>query len=417
MIPPAKLILSLILFGAKASSMPLEESLGSPERVVGGKDADPGEYPYFASMIQNFDDGTYICGGTLITPNAVLFAAHCVFDGGQEAVSIDAYVGAMTIFDFSAQIRTCDEIIVHPEFEDNFGSFDYDVALCKFDEQVNVEWTTELRLDLNVDNSFPNAGDALTAIGLGATDFDTQALPDILQEVTLEYYTNDICDNVYNDDINENMLCAGNLDGGKDTCQGDSGGPLISISEGIHTLVGITSFGIGCALPDIPAVYARVSFVSDFLRSELPSLEEDCIDDASAEFIIEIDGSEKTKDCAWLETKKNLKVTEYCSATVEIDGEEKILHTICKDTCGNVGEGTCASDINCNDKKKDFEIEIDGVTKTKDCKWLETKKKSRKKEYCQDKVEFNEKTKKLHKICKETCGEVGKGECKFLKDG
>jgi hypothetical protein len=75
--------------------------------------------------------------------------------------------------------------------------------------------------------------------------------------------------------------------------------------------------------------------------------------------------------------------------------------------------------VDCDDfPNKKFDITIEESVKTnKNCAWLASKKKSRRKEYCKTKVEANGKTKKLHKICKETCGLVGKGECAFLKDG
>ena len=62
----------------------------------------------------------------------------------------------------------------------------------------------------------------------------------------------------------QTMLCAGQL--GKDSCQGDSGGPLIRASSGL--LVGVTSWGNGCALDGYPGVYARTSAVKDWLCGE-----------------------------------------------------------------------------------------------------------------------------------------------------
>merc|ERR1712224_417984 len=70
----------------------------------------------------------------------------------------------------------------------------------------------------------------------------------------------------------------------------------------------------------------------------------------------------------------------------------------------------------CEDKSKKFKINIEGTLKTKDCDWLASLAKIKKKrEYCKTKVEINGKQKKLPTICKKTCGELGKGECGFLK--
>jgi len=117
---------------------------------------------------------------------------------------------------------------------------------------------------------------------------------------------------------------------------------------------------------------------------------------------------------------------------VEVNGNSKKLSTICKETCGLVGIGQCASepisaptssptskpDIDCEDKSKEFKIDVDGTgtIRSKDCDWVASKKKSKRREYCKEKVEVNGNNKNLPKICKETCGLLGKGECAFLKD-
>merc|ERR1719320_201349 len=59
--------------------------------------------------------------------------------------------------------------------------------------------------------------------------------------------------------ITDQMLCANIQGGGKDSCQGDSGGPLVTANPDLYEVIGVVSFGVGCALADYPGVYARVS--------------------------------------------------------------------------------------------------------------------------------------------------------------
>jgi len=82
-------------------------------------------------------------------------------------------------------------------------------------------------------------------------------------EVDVTVTTNELCNNVYGS-INDLHICA--MDPGKDSCQGDSGGPLVVKENDRWTLIGVVSFGYGCAQPDVPGVYARVTQRFDWIK-------------------------------------------------------------------------------------------------------------------------------------------------------
>jgi len=68
------------------------------------------------------------------------------------------------------------------------------------------------------------------------------------------------------DKVDRSMICAGVEGGGKDACSGDSGGPLVTLLSGRYNLIGVVSWGEGCALPDFPGVYGRVTSISDWIQ-------------------------------------------------------------------------------------------------------------------------------------------------------
>ena len=96
--------------------------------------------------------------------------------------------------------------------------------------------------------------------------------PDILQWVDVPIITNDDCDAAYSwYKITDSMICAAYPEGGKDACQGDSGGPLVCEVGGEAIITGVVSWGIGCADPDHPGVYSRVTHVLKWIQDQMVS--------------------------------------------------------------------------------------------------------------------------------------------------
>merc|ERR1712088_851218 len=91
-----------------------------------------------------------------------------------------------------------------------------------------------------------------------------------LQEVAVRVIGNEKCKTYpdYSDKVQDSMICAGYKDGGRDACAGDSGGSLVCkpTQDGPWVFYGITSWGIGCAKPEAPGVYARVPQFAKWIR-------------------------------------------------------------------------------------------------------------------------------------------------------
>ena len=94
--------------------------------------------------------------------------------------------------------------------------------------------------------------------------------PNNLQYVRVPAITNAQCNSDYGGSITSSMLCAGYRGvGGKDACQGDSGGPYVCNNNGNAVIAGVVSWGIGCAHPNYPGVYARVTTVLDWVKNNM----------------------------------------------------------------------------------------------------------------------------------------------------
>ena len=154
-------------------------------------------------------------------------------------------------------------IIRHPRYNHNTTDFDY--ALIVLNETEAIDSIPNLAL--NFDTDIPYIEQELQVVGWGALE-ENGFGPDVPHQVTKSYITNEQCTSdpfEYEEGlITENMLCAADIDGddnAEDSCQGDSGGPLMTVSmndEEEPVLVGIVSWGRGCARFPYPGVYARI---------------------------------------------------------------------------------------------------------------------------------------------------------------
>ncbi|XP_066290427.1 apolipoprotein(a)-like [Branchiostoma lanceolatum] len=231
-------------------------------RIVGGKVAVPGAWPWMAFLYRK--GLGHLCGGTLISSRWVLTAAHCLT--GRSADEIEVYLGKHheDKTDPMEQRFSVKKIIIHEGF--SLPSYRNDVALIKLPRRAMLNEIANLAC-LPDDNMADTTQDG-SCVTTGWGDTLGTGGEGVLKQLFLPLIPTQKCNSTsfYNGRLQTSMLCAGFEKGGQDSCRGDSGGPLVCSMDGRWYLMGITSWGRGCALPKRPGVYARVSEFSSWIE-------------------------------------------------------------------------------------------------------------------------------------------------------
>lgn len=243
-------------------------------KITAGKNAELGDWPWMAALFYrsktDFHDAQpkYRCGGTLVSKDWVITAAHC-FDETSNLVSVR--LGDLNLNDSSEGASPIDvpvrEVILHPEYTTRPTT--NDLALVRL--RTPVTFTSLIRpicvlsgtQRFKSNGFYENKRPFIT--GWGRLSFQGELSP-ILQEAQIDIVDNERCTADYANFravIDHRVLCAGG--DGKDSCRGDSGGPLIIPIGAVHYLAGVVSFGVGCANPDFPGVYTRVAEFTEWI--------------------------------------------------------------------------------------------------------------------------------------------------------
>lgn len=225
-------------------------------RIVGGTKAVEGDYPWMVAIAEKSGRTLFerqFCGGTLISPDWVLTAAHCLED--ELPWGIEVVAGFTNLGDTStAEVRGVRGIFIHPGYIDVEGDLLNDIALILLESPITK--ITPVAYSRSV--APVPVGDPVRALGWGDT-MSTPRFPTELQMVDLNLASISTARRVYASNRLDNRHLAA-LAPGKDTCGGDSGGPLFDLDGdmGKPLAIGITSFGLNCAQRGVSGIYANV---------------------------------------------------------------------------------------------------------------------------------------------------------------
>ncbi|PTL75963.1 serine protease [Vitiosangium sp. GDMCC 1.1324] len=242
--------------GADTDDVSGLESVGSVgEEIVGGYTSPAGEAPYQVSLRTT----SHMCGGVIYNSRTVITAAHCV--SGKQPSSLSVRYSSLQ-HGSGGTLVSVSSIVVHNSY--NSSTIDNDIAVVRLSAPMTLGSTQAKAVNLPTQGSDPAVGVLALASGWGVTSSGSSSIPANLMSVKVPIVARATARASYGASaITDNMIAAGLTEGGKDTCQGDSGGPLVI--NGV--LVGISSWGRGCALPNYPGIYTRVGNYVDWIKN------------------------------------------------------------------------------------------------------------------------------------------------------
>jgi hypothetical protein len=236
-----------------------------PDKITGGTDADISQYPWQVF----YEAGNYVCGGSIISGDWIITAAHCTEDDFGNPIPIsemDVRVGSNhPRAGTDGKLYRVSRVIRHENY--NGDTYFNDIALLKLSETINYTNATPIRLISKIDSAAGATDPGVMAwlTGYGLTQVSPEVFPATLQKVQLPIVSVKEASTVWGD-IPSSDLMAGYRTGNKDACSGDSGGPFVVPVDGEYKLAGIVSWGSSNC--NTYGAYTRIANYESWINSK-----------------------------------------------------------------------------------------------------------------------------------------------------
>nr|XP_022319359.1 atrial natriuretic peptide-converting enzyme-like isoform X1 [Crassostrea virginica] len=250
----------------------------SPLRIVNGDQVKPGTWPSQVALYGG-NKMRYFCGGSILNENWILTAAHCL--GGKTTtggITISVGDTRRLAYNKYRQLKTPKALYIHEDYSSD--TVRNDIALIQLSSPI---YFNDYARPVCLPSNISDVGLRCFAVGWGKVNVKAPDYEPVLRQVNLDIVSWQGCKHAIATSgiqspysLTDEMMCAGGSRG-HDGCQGDSGGPLLcpeDVGSDTWTIAGVTSWGLGCAVPNVPGIYTEVYKYIDWIRnitnSELP---------------------------------------------------------------------------------------------------------------------------------------------------
>nr|AAV48634.1 Try2 [Pediculus humanus corporis] len=235
---------------------------GEEFRIIGGRKATTLEFPYQVELEMTY---MHMCGGSIISNNFILTAAHCV-KSVENYKKYPATVFRLRVGADSTSkggvIYNVEKVICHEKYREEVPKDEFDIALVKTTEPI--KFTDNIK-PIELVSKEPSEGDMAYVTGYGREQIMRSGmLANHLMAVELPVVGLKKCKKKLKGVAND-MICAGFEKGNKDACVGDSGGPMAVNNK----LAGVVAWGKGCGQEGVPGVYTNVAHYRKWIDTHM----------------------------------------------------------------------------------------------------------------------------------------------------